>query len=359
MPELIVSLHMHTFYSDGNKTHAGIAESALKTDVDVVIVTDHNVFVAGMDAYHQKNSKRVLLIVGEEVHDANRYPQKNHLLVFGADREVASYASDPQKVIDQVQQSQGLAFIAHPFEKALPAFGEDDIGWIDWSVKGFTGMELWNNLSELKERIGNRMQAIFYAYFPEHIARGPRPEALAKWDEMTGRGMKVVAIGGVDAHAMKVSMGPFRRVLFPYEWHFRCINTHIIVPRELGEDLPADRRMVLNALRNGNAFIGYDLPQPTRGFSFTGRNRSKVAQMGEEIDLEEGVTLQVRTPARVKTRLIKDGQIYKEWDDRELLALAVNQPGVYRVECYIDYLGRNRGWIFSNPIYVVKVSAGA
>ena len=28
------------------------------------------------------------------------------------------------------------------------------------------------------------------------------------------------------------------------------------------------------------------------------------------------------------------------------------EPGVYRVEVWRSYLGRKRGWIFSNPIYV-------
>ncbi len=28
------------------------------------------------------------------------------------------------------------------------------------------------------------------------------------------------------------------------------------------------------------------------------------------------------------------------------------EPGVYRVEAYIRYKGRRRGWIFSNPIYI-------
>jgi hypothetical protein len=30
----------------------------------------------------------------------------------------------------------------------------------------------------------------------------------------------------------------------------------------------------------------------------------------------------------------------------------VESPGVYRVEAYIEFKGKRRGWIFSNPIYV-------
>ncbi|MHB1120566.1 MAG: hypothetical protein ACYC11_10945, partial [Bellilinea sp.] len=33
-------------------------------------------------------------------------------------------------------------------------------------------------------------------------------------------------------------------------------------------------------------------------------------------------------------------------------AYITKEPGVYRVESYIRYLGKLRGWIFSNPIYL-------
>ena len=40
------------------------------------------------------------------------------------------------------------------------------------------------------------------------------------------------------------------------------------------------------------------------------------------------------------------------FDLRAFLAGLPNQPGVYRVECYIQYMGAKRAWIFSNPIYL-------
>ena len=47
MHEYIVNLHMHTPYSDGKGTHQEIAKAALHAGLDVVIVTDHNVWVNG------------------------------------------------------------------------------------------------------------------------------------------------------------------------------------------------------------------------------------------------------------------------------------------------------------------------
>ncbi len=352
MPELVLNVHMHTTYSDGHATHAQIAASALKAGLDAFIVTDHNIYVNGLDGYYQENGKRVLLLVGEEVHDPLRQPQKNHTLVFGAGREMCMYGADPQTLINHVIQADGLAFLAHPFEKALPQFGEEDISWVNWEVQGFTGLELWNGLSELKNVIHSYLDAIFYAFFPQFIARGPLAAAIQKWDALTAQGKRVVAIGGADAHCLEAHLGPIRRKLFPYEFHFRCINNHLLVPELLTGNLITDRKMVINALRLGHFYIGYDLPAPTQGFTFLAKGRDCTANMGDEIKLKDGVTLQIHLPALVECRLIKDGEVLKEWNGREILTYLVNQPGVYRVECYIQYLGRRRAWIFSNPIYL-------
>ena len=352
MPEIIANLHMHTTYSDGHASHAEIAQAALKAGLDVVIVTDHNVLVSGLDSYHQKDGKTVLLLVGEEVHDQNRQPQKSHLLVLGAGRELATFAPETQRLVDQVQLSDGVSFIAHPYENALPAFGEGDISWENWEVRGYTGIELWNGLSELKNVIHSRLQAIFYALLPQYIARGPLPQVLARWDEITSSGRRVVAVAGSDAHAMHMHMGPIRRTIFPYEFHFRCINNHLIIPQALSGDLTTDRRTVLAALRKGNSFIGYDLPAPTQGFTFTAIGMNQTAQIGDEIELGGGITFKIRLPLPVECRLIKNGKLFQAWQGRDQLLQTINEPGVYRVECSIDFLGRPRGWIYTNPIYV-------
>ena len=76
MFELVANLHMHTPYSDGFGSHAEIAQAAIRAGIDVVIVTDHNVLVAGPEEIYRDGDRRVLLLVGEEVHDQARQPQK-------------------------------------------------------------------------------------------------------------------------------------------------------------------------------------------------------------------------------------------------------------------------------------------
>lgn len=352
MQEIVVNLHMHTRYSDGSGTHKDIARAAIQAGVDAVIVTDHNVLAPDMEGYYKENNKRVLMLIGQEVHDQDRNPQKNHLLAFGAGRDLAAFADDPQLLINKVRESGGLAFIAHPHDPAAPAFHETDISWVDWSVQNYTGIELWNALSELKTVIPTKLHAAFLACFPQFIAHGPIPATMAKWDELMSQGGRVVAIGGSDAHALHLSIGPFSRVIFPYEFHFRGVNTHVILSAPLTGDANADRGLVYEALGNGRAFVAYDLPAPARGFRFTGQGHDKTVYMGDEIPAKGGVTLQAKLPLAAEIWLMKDGQVLKKWDRQTLCTHIATEPGVYRIEAHRNYLGKKRGWIYSNPIYV-------
>ncbi|MDD2695602.1 MAG: CehA/McbA family metallohydrolase [Anaerolineales bacterium] len=352
MHEVVANLHMHTPYSDGRYTHARIARAAIQTGLDAVLVTDHNVYVDGLERVYTDGARRALLLVGEEIHDQGRLPQKNHLLVFGAGRELAAQAHDPQRLLDNVRQAGGLSFLAHPYELAAPAVGEPDISWVDWDVHGYTGLELWNGFSEFKSLLKSKLHALFYAFNPRLIARAPHPEALRKWDELLSQGRRVVAVGGSDAHALPASLGPLRKTLFPYEYHFRAINNHLFLESPLSGDIIGDRPRLLTALGSGRLFIGYDLPASTRGFRFTAQGSERVAWMGETIPAKGGVTLQIRLPLPVECRLVKDGKTIKVWHKRHTCTYITTQPGAYRAEAYIHYLGRKRGWIFSNPIYV-------
>ncbi len=352
MHEYTVNLHMHTPYSDGTSSHQEIAQAAIRAGLDVVIVTDHNVWVNGPEDYYEQDEQRVLLLVGEEVHDQGRDPQKNHLLIFGAERELAHLSYNPQYLLDGVQEAGGIAFIAHPVDPPSETFGEPDLSWVDWDVHGYTGIELWNGMSEFKSLLTSKLAAIYYAFNPQRVAHGPFQATLEKWDDLLSQGRRVVAIGGSDAHAMIGQMGPIKKTLFPYEFHFKAINTHIQTPEPLSGDVDADKRLVLEALKRGGAFIGYDLPSPTKGFNFRAQGLNSKAAMGEEISSINGVTLQIRLPLRTECHLLKDGEIIKKWDGRDSCIHITTEPGVYRVEAFIEFRGKRRGWIFSNPIYV-------
>jgi predicted metal-dependent phosphoesterase TrpH len=351
MHEIVVNIHMHTRYSDGAGDHHDIAAAALKRGLDAVIVTDHNILVEGYEGYFTNGQKKVLMLIGEEVHDQSRDPQKNHLLALGASREVAPFASDPESLIENIRESGGLSFIAHPTDPSAPAFNEADISWVDWSVKNFTGIEVWNGLSELKTLIPSKLHGVFYAFFPALVARRPHPETLKKWDQLLTFN-RVVAIGGSDAHAFRLHLGFLSRVVYPYEFHFRAINTHLILPEPLTGDIKNDRARIYEALAKGHCFIGYDLPLSSRGFRFSGRGREQTALMGDEISSTGGVTFQTHLPSFAEIHLLKDGKVVQIARKVTSLVYHATQAGVYRIEAYRRYLGRKRGWVFSNPIYL-------
>jgi hypothetical protein len=359
MPEITVNLHVHTVYSDGHATHAEIAQAAIQAGLDVVIITDHNIHVEGLEGYTGSHGKQALVLVGEEVHNQALNPQKNHLLVIGAEKEVATYAQKPQILLDQIRRAGGLSFIAHPNDPALPAFKEPDISWEDWSIRNFTGIELWNGFSELKHVSKNWLQTVYYVFNPKRIAHGPSPETLALWDRLTVRqGRKIVAVGGSDAHALPYRLGPFRKTIFPYAFHFQTINTHLLIPADLRGIVEQDKPVVLAALADGHAFIGNDQLASTRGFRFSAKGKEDVAMMGDSITGRGGITLQVHLPTPgernlpTECRLLKDGQTLKSWRNRVDTIHFTHEPGVYRVEVTLNTRWGRRGWIYSNPIYI-------
>lgn len=352
MHEVTINLHMHTRYSDGSGTHKDIAAAALKTNVDAVIVTDHNVLVQGFEGYYKEKNKKILMLIGEEVHDQARDPQKNHLLVFGTSREMATFAENPQKLINQVREAGGLSFLAHPDDPEAKAFNETDISWEDWSVQNYTGIELWNALSELKTVVPTKLHGVFYALFPIFVASQPIPNTLAKWDELLTTGNKVVAIGGSDAHALDMHLGPVHRTIFPYEFHFRTVNTHALLSEPLSGDVTSDKSLIYKSLAAGHCFVGYDMPAPTNGFRFSAQGREGSAIMGDEISAKGGVTLQAKLPSHAEVRLLRDGQVIQTWKNQLACTHITTESGVYRIEAYRNYLGKQRGWIYSNPIYV-------
>ncbi len=354
MEEIKCNLHVHSIYSDGTGDYSHIASEALEAGLDVVIITDHNVLVRGLEKYYEKNGKRVLLLTGEEVHNQDRMPQKDHLLVIGCHHEMAHHAHDPQRLINKVAQDGGLSFIAHPYEYDLPMFNETDITWDSWEVEGFTGLELWNGFSEFKTVARTLPQVIFHAFAPELIPHQPLSRALARWDELLTAGKKVVAVAGSDSHALNYRYGPVKKVIFPYRYHFSSINNHLLLPEPLTGNLNLDKKAIYSALSRGSCYLCLDRAAPSRGFTFSAENGEARVGMGEEICLDPGATIRVSLPRKALVRIIYNGSVLVEHENNDLLVITIDKPGAYRVEAHVDHLGEKRGWIFSNPIYAVK-----
>jgi hypothetical protein len=347
------NLHVHTSYSDGEGSHQQIAEAALLAGLDFVVFTDHNVRVAGIEGYYGDDERGyVLLLSGEEVHDRTRNPQCNHVLVLGVESEVSPCAHSLPALLQEVDRQGGLSFIAHPDDQAVAWLGEPAIPWADRYVDGFTGLEVWNYMSCFKQHLPDRRQALRNMFRPEAVIVGPPPATLALWDELLAQGRQVVGIGAADAHGTRVRLGMMHHEVFPYDFLFSAVNTHVLTKAPLSGEVEYDKAQLYQALKAGRAFIGYDIPGETRGFRFSAQGQNTNAIMGETIRLGHGVTLQAMAPARARIRLICGGEIVAEEKHAENLTHVVRTPGAYRVEVWRRYQGVERAWILSNPIYV-------
>jgi len=352
MNETKFAIHMHTNYSDGDASHQELVEVAAKAGLNGIITTDHNIWIEGLDGYYGDGKNKVMLLVGEEIHDRSLEPPGNHLLAINARKEMSPFGDDPQRLIDQIRRSDGLSFIAHPIEDSLEDFNEGEFSWRNWDVNNFTGIELWNHMSEFKSVTTSRFSAVVNALFPKQMSLGPLERTLELWDELIAtRNRQVVAIGGVDAHQINKKLGPFKVYLYPYLHHFKSVTNHILCPKPLSGSFSEDRNMIITALSKGHSFVAYDLPAPTDGFRFTVSNDQGQFIMGDKVSVKRGLTFQIRLPQRTICRLLKDGKLVKEWQDREVCTYLTTEPGAYRVESFIAYKGKLRGWIFSNPIY--------
>jgi hypothetical protein len=348
LQEVVANPHLHSAYSDGTWYHAQIAQAAADADIDLVIVTDHNIWVDDVEGYYEN----VLLLVGEEVHDVQLSRQCNHLLIFGVEQEMAPHPENSQQLIDAVSAKGGLSFLAHPVERGSPLSPAlAALPWDDWEVDGYTGIELWNYMSEFKSLTQTKLSALFFAFFPDLGIKGPFRQALRLWDRLLGQGRRVVAIAGSDAHGNVYSLGPISRVVFPYKYLFGCVNTHILFSGTLTRDLATDKAIIYKALRDGHCFVGYDALGSTRGFRFFARSGSHTATMGDELKREAALIFHVEVPAAADTRLLCDGKVVARSRGQHL-DYTTSDPGIYRVEVYRRHRLRQRAWIFSNPIYI-------
>jgi len=67
--------------------------------------------------------------------------------------------------------------------------------------------------------------------------------------------------------------------------------------------------------------------------------------------LRGAATLQIESPLPTHIRLLHNGQLLTETHGQGF-QYEITQSGVYRVEAYRRYWGQERGWVFTNPIYV-------
>ncbi|MHB9041280.1 MAG: PHP domain-containing protein [Melioribacteraceae bacterium] len=347
MFEYVGALHIHSVYSDGSGEVKDIAQLANETGLDFILLTDHNTLRAlneGFEGWYGKT----LLLVGCEINDKEN---KNHYLAFGIN-EPYSTRIPAKEYVSKVKDAGGIGFIAHPNEKRSSMKEHPAYPWTEWNTDDFTGIEIWNHMSEWMEGLTEQNK---YNYFlhPLKSISAPQSDTLELWDKLNLK-RKVVGIGGIDAHAHKVNVFGFVEMeVFPYKVLFKSIRTHLLLKDELKISTEPSvinlaKKQIYNALEEGRCFISNSYHGDAKGFRFFAEEGKNTYQMGDTVPLVNDLKLQIVTPKEnVKIKIIKNGEeIFSS--NSSILQFLVKETGIYRAEVYLN----QNAWIFSNHIRI-------
>ena len=343
-------IHMHSAYSfDGRTPVVEIIRAANKSGVDFLLLTDHSTLQARKDGFEGWHDG-TLLIVGEEI-----APRFNHYLAFQLQESVAN-AGDlqdmtPQAYINRVRNQGGMGFIAHPDHEGTALFHVKHYPWTDWSVTGYTGIGIWDFMTDWQKGLSGYLRAVLSYAFPAFFLRGPSPNTLARWDVLTQE-RRLVGIGELDNHDTLNRILGFNLSIFSYGRVFRLIRTHILTDGPLSGNSLADIATLFDALRNGRVYVALDYYRSAAGFSLFLTEEGRCATMGDEFVLHNTAELKVFVPYQARIRIIRNGNLYHQATGKEL-SVKIGEPGVYRIEVYLKALSCYHPWIFSNPLYVI------
>lgn len=320
-------VHVHSFlggHSSG--TFSEIISAAQANQLQFVIMTEHtekDFDTAAMTLSGMHGG--VLFINGNETNA----PNGDRLLVLPGDVSIAAYP----------EQFKSL------------------------DTPGLKGVEVYNVFTNAKQI--NPVLAFFDVLwsqrsYPESIFALylQRPdENLKRWDQASARS-RLTATAGNDAHAnigvsLKDSSGKtlLGIRLDPYETSFRLVRLHVL----LEQNKRLDATSLLDAVKAGHCFIGFDFLGDSSGFTFEAENSGERKMQGDEISLKPETRLRVQTAVSSRVVLFKDGAAFLDESGISAKELAVTERGVYRVEVYLPQLGNlvaQKPWIISNPIYV-------
>lgn len=368
-------LHSHSHLShDSEVPFEEILDVLKKARLDFICMSDHCVDGrADFDWQWRGLHDGKLFIPGFEM--------KEGLMPFGvASGVVLSNATDGATLARQITENGGLLFYAHPEEPR------------DWERPELAGMEIYNLHTDFKRQRGGLAGLLpnlllNQRRYPEQIYHQMfnRPaEFLQRWDDLN-QTRHITGIAGNDCHQnvgfrgfytdsgliriedtspqtlrewklnwftrglARMIFGPlepnrklFHLQLDPYERSARFVNTHVLA-RELSE------AAILEALRIGRVFIGFDMMADSSGFRWLATNSSGQAVMGESLVLNEGTQLRALSPLPCRFTVVRDGSVVHQQEGR-VMEWSPTEGGKYRLEAELKVRNEWVPWIYANPI---------
>jgi len=347
-------IHAHTNLG-GHSTGSfeELIAAANANDLDFVLMTEHysDTFDTAEKTLNGVYGK-TLFVGGNEIDtsDGDRF-----LLIPGGGEAARVRMSGTSAFLDAAHRENKLALITYP-EK-----------FKTWDSQ-FDGIEVFSLHTAAKQMswLGALGDLIWsYPSYPEltFAKNFQRPDAnLAKFDEIAAQ-RKISLFAGTDAHSdlgvhLLGTDGGQKLInvkLDPYETIFRMARIHVLIQK----DKPLDRQSLIEAIRAGFFFVGFDALGDTTGFSFVGIGLGLAHEkyvMGAEVAAEPLSAFQALA-VRPGLRFVayKNGGIIFETIVNDQFSFEPQGRGVYRVEVYRDDLGPpfdKMPWIISNPIYV-------
>ncbi len=372
------ALHVHSLLShDSRSTLEEVLEGARAAGVRVVMFNEHPA-----DHYdyvsdgHRGLYDGILVLPGAETEGYLAYPRSS---LKGAKSD------SPQAFADLVLGTGGMIFLCHLEER------------MDWDIHGITGNEIYNTHADLKNDAGllaSFGQPLKLLGLVGAIDKYPQEsfgalldypaDYLARWDQLC-QTARHTGVAGNDSHhntGLIAQVGDDGKLhildrikqpltvidpekvplvkglvqgkkpgdvvvsldLDPYERSLRHVSTHLL----LSELTP---EQVDEALRQSRAYVSFDWLADPSGFRYELVKDNQRWPVGSEVKWSPGMSLEVEATLPGFIRLLKSGQELATGLGRQL-SQAIDAPGIYRAEVWLNVAGERRPWILSNPIYV-------
>ena len=337
------AIHIHSVYSDGTGDVDSISKAAKKAGLDWIIITDHNSFEIEEGIYNG-----VYVIKGEEISPKD----ENHYLALGINKYIQPNENAKHNV-EAVKLNGGFGFAAHPNEgvnsQGSPRLNKHQP--IKWTNKNIIpdGVEIWNWFSEWADNLNDRNIFTLACAFlcKNKLVKSANSNVLFWWDNLNNVSEKIVpAIGGIDAHALKIKDYIIPVTIFPYESMFKTIVNIVTSDEEFKTDFFARKEQILEALKSGrNLIINRAVSKEIPDINVSNKNQAVTS--GESISLDNETFLNVQTKKKSSIKIIHNGKEIKSIISNGIKML-LNEVGKYRVEIKLG----ERGFAYSNPILV-------
>lgn len=340
--------HIHSTYSDGGGTVEQIMGEINRCSLDFAVVTDHNT-LRSLEEGKEGWYGNALLLIGVELS-----LRAGHFLALDVPADLKWTRGDVQGAIDNINAAGGFGIVAHPSSRWA---------WKDWSVTGYSGIEVVNmsSLFHLRKKSGRALLVMdiigalcgYYKCGMRRTMSALSDGSVERWSGMISE-RQVIGIGGMDAHSL-IRLGKARLHMPPYSEIFQALQLHILVPEALNRDLAHDKAQVYGAIREGRCYTVYAIWGDPSGFCLSAGRPGEEVIMGQSISMtDEPMSLKVTIPgnAPVRCQIYHNQELVHTSGDHEI-EHPVSARGAYWVEVYLQKGRREVPWVISNPVYVV------